>query len=353
MAHNKLLQQLRPLRLFLYLLLFSLVGIFLGQALGMVLAGFFYGPGFSALIEHVQEPTQHPGIRPYVLFIQGVTALVGFYAVPAFFARIGQWGPLVEYKSSPFKVGGALLVLAIIFTEFMWIGLVSDWNQSWQLPSGLEESLRGMEEKAQETTDFLTADHSWGMFFYALVIVALIPGFAEEYLFRRLLQPLLQKATNNPHWGIWITAAIFSAIHLQFYGFVPRLLLGAVLGYTFWLSGNWRLAALAHFLHNGLTLLFIHLENIEVIDFTLADFAGGTVGALVYFVLTGVLLYTLWRTYKKHPEAAAAPYIPPEVNHVAQTPEATTTKSADAPPHANGADQPANTATENPPNNPA
>ena len=96
-------------------------------------------------------------------------------------------------------------------------------------------------------------------FLVALTVAAIAPAVGEELLFRGLLQPQLQKLTNNPHWGIWLCAILFSAIHLQFVGFLPRMLLGALLGYLLWWSGSLWLPILIHFLFNGIQILGAYL----------------------------------------------------------------------------------------------
>ncbi|MDA0728300.1 MAG: CPBP family intramembrane metalloprotease [Bacteroidetes bacterium] len=84
-----------------------------------------------------------------------------------------------------------------------------------------------------------------------LFSVALLPALCEEWLFRGALQPVMVRATGQVHLGIWLTAAIFSAIHMQFFGFLPRMILGALFGYLVVYSGSIWPAILGHFINNA------------------------------------------------------------------------------------------------------
>lgn len=129
---------------------------------------------------------------------------------------------------------------AIHFPEFM---------------AGVEQWMRISEEQAAGLTKaFLTFD-GVGSLIYVLIIVAIVPALGEEFLFRGVLQKTFIQWTKNPHWGIWITAILFSALHMQFFGFFPRLLLGVVFGYLFlWSTSLW-LPIIGHFINNASVVL--------------------------------------------------------------------------------------------------
>jgi membrane protease YdiL (CAAX protease family) len=110
----------------------------------------------------------------------------------------------------------------------------------------------------QELTTYLTNFENIVEFLAAIVILAVVPAIGEELLFRGILQNKITLLTKNYHVAIWVSAIIFSAIHFQFYGFVPRVLLGALFGYLYVWSGNLGVAILAHFINNGFTLFLIY-----------------------------------------------------------------------------------------------
>jgi len=135
---------------------------------------------------------------------------------------------------------------------------MAEGNQAIQLPaffSALEERMRAAENKAELMTNTLLNMQSNGDFFFNMIVVALMPAICEELMFRGLLQKVLGLWTGNMHAAVFLSAFIFSFIHFQFYGFIPRLLLGAAYGYLFWWSGSLWVTILAHFTNNGLQVL--------------------------------------------------------------------------------------------------
>lgn len=107
-------------------------------------------------------------------------------------------------------------------------------------------------------------------------MIAIVPAVGEELLFRGVIQKIFTNMTKNYHWGIWISAILFSALHMQFYGFIPRALLGALFGYILVYSGSLRLPILCHFANNFIGVLALQasyngdesLEKIANFDFS-------------------------------------------------------------------------------------
>jgi membrane protease YdiL (CAAX protease family) len=151
-------------------------------------------------------------------------------------------------------------------------GPVIEWfsvvNQHLVLPgwmSSIETWMRNSEDQANNlTVAFLSASGIRGLV-SNLFMVAVLPAIGEELLFRGLLQRLIKRMTGSSHWGIWITAALFSALHLQFFGFLPRLLLGALFGYLLEWTGTLWLPMIAHFINNatGVLVYFFTGEGLE------------------------------------------------------------------------------------------
>ena len=131
--------------------------------------------------------------------------------------------------------------------------------------NGIEIWMKNSEEKAKVLTDAFTEGDSLGVLFLNLIVIALLAALSEELFFRGVLQKVLIECTRNKHLGVWIGAIIFSAFHMQFYGFLPRMLMGAFLGYLFLWSGSLWLGIFAHFINNGMAVLIIWLINKNVI----------------------------------------------------------------------------------------
>jgi membrane protease YdiL (CAAX protease family) len=97
-----------------------------------------------------------------------------------------------------------------------------------------------------------------------LVLIALLPAVGEELVFRGVVQRQLMRRIAPPWLALILTAAIFSFIHLQFEGFLPRLLLGLVLGWLYWRTGNLWVPVIAHFFNNALQVVAQYLFHHKV-----------------------------------------------------------------------------------------
>ena len=153
-----------------------------------------------------------------------------------------------------------LLAVGIMLCAVPGINLLADLNSRIELPESLgfiEQILKQQEEAAAALTErFLQADNI-GVLLINIGLMALLPALAEEVSFRGTLQQILAqgKLKGQIHIAIWATAFIFSAIHMQFYGFIPRMLMGAMFGYIFVWTGTLWVPILMHFTNNGLAIL--------------------------------------------------------------------------------------------------
>jgi hypothetical protein len=130
-----------------------------------------------------------------------------------------------------------------------------------------------------------------------MVVIGIIPAVGEEFLFRGLIQNQLQSLTRNAHWAIWITGILFSTIHIQFYGFVPRMLLGVLFGYMYVWSGNLIYPMLAHFANNGFQVVMLYLYKSEFTSFNIDE--TDTVPWTVFFT-SAMISIVLILYFKRH-----------------------------------------------------
>ena len=174
-------------------------------------------------------------------------------------------------------------------------------NQNIQMPeflSSFETWAQEKELQLEELTEYLTSFPSTSQFLIALIIIAVIPAVGEELLFRGLIQNLLAKAFQNYHVGIWLSAFLFGVMHFQFYGVVPRILLGALFGYLYYWSGSLSLAMLGHFINNGLTLILLYLSQLEILDFDPTNTeTPPPLYVITIFFFGGAALLYLFRNY--------------------------------------------------------
>jgi membrane protease YdiL (CAAX protease family) len=173
-------------------------------------------------------------------------------------------------------------------------------NQQLQLPealAGLEATMKAMEADAEALTERLLTMNSVGELLLTLGLVAVIPAVGEELFFRGTIQQLI-RTKWGPHVAVWLTALIFSAIHFQFYGFVPRMLLGALMGYLLVWSGSLWYPILAHFVNNGTVVLFYYIDKKGWIHFDPETF-GSKETAIAGYISIVVVSFLLWIYRKK------------------------------------------------------
>ena len=197
-----------------------------------------------------------------------------------------------------------LWAIGIMLVALPAINLMSHWNQQMVLPtwlSGVEEWMKNKEAEAEWLTkQFMSVTTVSGLL-VNLLLMAVLPALSEEITFRGVLQRLLnfQLSTFNSHLAIWLTAIIFSAIHMQFYGFVPRMLMGALFGYMLVWTGSLWVPMLMHFVNNGMAVLLYFIANRAHWDMDKVD-AIGTGNTLwlgiVSLVLTVVGIYMFRRS---------------------------------------------------------
>lgn len=181
----------------------------------------------------------------------------------------------------------ALLAIATMVCAIPGINLLADLNSRIVLPeccAGLEQWMRQMEDTAAQLTErFLQAD-TVGTMLINVGLLALLPALAEELSFRGTLQQILESRESRVesrkiHLAIWLTAIVFSAIHMQFFGFIPRMLMGAMFGYVFVWTGSLWAPILMHFTNNGIAVVAYYLTGPTTNDQGLTTNWADTVGA--------------------------------------------------------------------------
>lgn len=231
-----------------------------------------------------------PNGRMAMLFAQGLGSGIGFWAASWFIIRFIERAEL-HWDIQRTRFNGQNLGLIVLMTlgGMLFNGLLVYWNAQLELPEvmeGIETWMKEMETQLMELTKFLTDFQSVPELLTGILVIGVFAGVGEELFFRGLIQPKMQGYFKSAHWGIWITAIIFSAIHVQFYGFLPRVFLGALFGYMYHYSGTLLYPIIAHILNNALTVVVVYLSNQGYFDFDLestdsVSYPAGLVGLLV------------------------------------------------------------------------
>jgi membrane protease YdiL (CAAX protease family) len=228
---------------------------------------------------------------------QGLSSLLIFVAPPLILYGFTRHEPMraIGFRKSV-SAWMLLIGVAVMFASLPVTNQLTTWNEKMSLGAfkALEDLLKQMEDTAGDLTErMLQVDTVWGLLFNLLVI-ALIPALGEELTFRGMLQQALVKGCKNAHVGIFLSAAIFSFIHFQFYGFLPRMFLGLLLGYMFYYSGSLWTSILMHFVNNGAAVVVAYFEQRNQISTSVEDFgATDSPIILVASLMATVLLIVL------------------------------------------------------------
>ncbi len=247
---------------------------------------------------------RNPNTLAAMKLLQLISTGIGMFLLPSLLlAWLFSDRPMAYLqirKSAPAST--FFLTLVIMFAAIPLINVMVLLNQQMELPSflsGLEDWIQASEDNAMRITEALLNMNSTGELFYNLLIIAVLPALGEEFLFRGILQKLFKEMTQNVHVAIVITSVIFSAIHMQFYGFLPRMMLGILFGYLLHWSGSIWVPVFAHFINNGAAVVFAYFAGKEALPFN-QDTVGATqeewlLAVIATLILTG-LLYRLYRT---------------------------------------------------------
>lgn len=283
------------------LLIFFLGFQVIGPAIGAFIVLPFYPGTETELMTALSDPTNDPAMRVPLFVMQATGVLFGMILLPWWLLR-KQGRTLTELFHTPHFQPA--LIIPVLVVVFMGVNsIVIRWNENIVLPFGIDEWARPMEEKLAEVTLFLTQYESVLQMILAFFVVAVLPGIGEEIIFRGMIQNDLYRATRNPHTAIWISAFIFSAIHFQFYGFFPRMLLGALFGYLYFWSGNLWMPVLAHFANNGFTLVSLYFVQNGTISVDVDTVELSASQVLFSAGFSGLLIYAYRRFYNTHRKA--------------------------------------------------
>lgn len=189
---------------------------------------------------------------------------VGMFVIPPFILAYFCSENAMVFLHFNKKTNWLHIALVVLFMLMIipGINLISSLNQQLVLPkafAGIEVWMKTSEAQAAKLTEQLLNIHSLPALLFNILLIAMIPALGEELFFRGAIQGIFGEKMNI-RFAIWISAIVFSAIHLQFYGFFPRLLMGAFFGYLLFWSENLWLPIAAHFTNNAIAVVFYYLK---------------------------------------------------------------------------------------------
>jgi membrane protease YdiL (CAAX protease family) len=248
----------------LSLLLVVVSTALLVMAVGLGLAILFFGKDILSEISNPASYSDHVtviALRYFQIVNQfGVFILPALIFVlltdndiPGYLKLRGGWHRM--------SIVQGIVLLLVSLPVVHWLMEV---NNSIHLPeflTSLEDWLKARERDAELLTDAFLSTESIGGFLFNLLMIAAIAAVGEELIFRGILVRLFHEWTRNIHIAVFLPAIIFSALHLQFYGFLPRMVLGLFLGYLFVWTGSLRIPIIIHFANNAFAVILAFMES--------------------------------------------------------------------------------------------
>lgn len=251
---------------------------FVGSTLGMVLfMGSSYWMHWPQSLLQGSLPTDAPledrqAFRFLLLCSQlGTFLFAGWATTWLFYHRRSPYGPQVQTGWASYLKANVTPTGTQLFTGalMMIVGLpfvlwLYQTNKAFPLP----EHIKQMEAQATETLKVVMNMEYPSECWFNLLLVAVVPAIGEEWVFRGVVQQQFMRRIHHPFVAILLSAAVFSFIHFQFEGFLPRMWLGMLLGWLYWVSRNFWVPVFAHFANNALQVAgqYAYRTNMSNID---------------------------------------------------------------------------------------
>jgi len=231
------------------------------------------------------------------LKVAQIISSFGTFIVPAVIFTLLVSRNRLEYlgmknsgRLSTLLVGGLLMWGALPLINGM-----AELNSHMQLPSfmsSIESWMKNAEKQADALTEAFMGHQTFFGMLTNLFMIGLLAAVAEELFFRAVLQKIMIKWTKSVHWGVWLTGFLFSFLHFEFYGFLPRMLMGVYLGYLFIWSGSIWIPIFAHFLNNATAVIFAYIEDKGIVPKDI-DQLGAKGSEIIYVVISAVFVALL------------------------------------------------------------
>ena len=255
---------------FLSLIIIIFVCLLFTMLFGIVFAIPFFGSNILDLISGLSDYSNSESINALKYF--QVINQIGIFILPAIFYSYLDKRNVISTLKLNIKPKIITLIFAsiLIFVSIPFVDWMISVNQSMKFPEflgNLENWFRESENQATALTElFLKVNTIWGLLFN-IFMIGIMAAISEELLFRGVLLKLFAEWTKNIHLAVIFSAILFSAFHLQFYGFLPRFMLGVLLGYLFvWTKSIW-VPIFIHFLNNAIAIIVSFLFNKGAISF--------------------------------------------------------------------------------------
>ncbi len=256
------MQMRPPVKLILLVLLILVMALF-----GTLAAYLVSVPLYHTDMKTLETFLSNPGPENIgVIKLFQIFQSVFLFVIPALIAAWLFSTHMAGYLKADGKASGITLILVVLvlFAAIPAMNMFTWINSRLDLPAwldGIEQMMITSEENAAKLTEAFLDGRSIADLAVNLFMIAILPAIGEEFLFRGVLQRIFTEWTRNSHWAIAITAFVFSFVHFQFFGFLPRFLLGLLFGYLMLWSASIWVPVAAHFVNNGIAVVYYHFAE--------------------------------------------------------------------------------------------
>ncbi|HVS92703.1 MAG TPA: CPBP family intramembrane glutamic endopeptidase [Mucilaginibacter sp.] len=296
-----LYKQVHPGYQFVILIVILILAIIIGSFIGIGIVAAKYGLNTFIDISNLKLGSQETQTSLWIIQFTGTTFPI--LITPLIFSYFVVRDPDNYLKTNiHFPWALIVLVLATMMLANPLIEFLGNINQKMVLPkslSGLEHWMKDSENSAQKFSDAMMQMHSFGDMLFNLLFIGLLTAIVEESLFRGCLQTIFVRWFKNYHVAIWVTAILFSAFHMEFYGFLPRMLLGVLFGYFVAWSGSIWPAVWGHFVNNGTAVVVTYLYQNKMISLNPDEQQTFNNAGYIISIIITVLLLLLYHYLSK------------------------------------------------------
>ena len=296
---NRFFGGLRPYMQLILLAVIALVSFFIFTLISLIGALIFFDIPLREAINSM-DPSNPENIA--LLKFMQITQSIGIFIVPSLL--VGWMATLNPFNFLGFKkdfdwTGFGIMIMILLAIEPLvaYSGII---NQNMHFPdflAGVENWMEDMEARAMDLTEAFLEVNTLSGLGINLLMVALLPAIGEELFFRGVIQRILSRWFKNPHMAIVVTSLFFSALHMQFYGFIPRFILGMLFGYLYFWSGNLWYPVLAHLIHNTIPVVAYYLYAADMSATPVDDIGTGD-KVWIWAIVGSVLLIIFTKRFK-------------------------------------------------------
>lgn len=301
-------KELSPIVKLFVIICVLVISLIIANVIGIILVMPIFKIGIFQFMNIIQTKDYNNHLYVNLMKYLQIWQTIGLFIIPAILAVYLINDNVNSYMKLNKKTSiiSLLLALLIVFTSMPLIEWMVDLNSRLILPhqlKALEDWMKATENEAGVITKvFLNVSTTKGLFLN-IFMIALLPAIGEEFMFRGLVLTFIKNWSNKTHLAVWISAIIFSMIHFQFYGFVPRMMLGALLGYLFVWSGSIWVSVFAHFINNGTAVISSYLVSNKFIpkdiDEIVTSKTDNTLFLILSIISAAILIYLFYNWEKR------------------------------------------------------